>query len=123
MALKEALLNALFHGNLEISLEHMQEVQNKLIQEKDISLVEQRRCESPYRDRRIFVDVKISPEEARFVIRDDGSGFDVSAVPQPGDPTALEREEGRGLMLIRTFMDEVMHNEPGNEITMVKRKD
>ena len=123
LALKEALLNALFHGNLEISLEEMQEVQDKLIQEKDLSLVERRRAEPPYRDRRIFVDVKISPEEARFVIRDDGSGFDVSAVPQPGDPAALNREEGRGLMLIRTFMDEVTHNEPGNEITLVKRKD
>jgi CheY-like chemotaxis protein len=123
VALKEALLNALFHGNLEISLEQMHEVQDKLIQEKDLSLVEQRRSQPPYRDRRIFVEVKISPEKARFVIRDEGPGFDVSAAPQPGDPAVLEREEGRGLMLIRTFMDEVTHNELGNEITMVKRKD
>ena len=123
MALKEALLNALFHGNLEISLQQMQEVQDKLIQEKDLSLVEQRRAQSPYKERRIFVDVNISPDEARFVIRDEGPGFDVSAAPDPGDPAVLEREEGRGLMLIRTFMDEVTHNELGNEITMVKRKD
>jgi CheY-like chemotaxis protein/anti-sigma regulatory factor (Ser/Thr protein kinase) len=123
IALKEALLNALFHGNLELSLEQMQEVQNKLIQEKDQSLVEQRRSQPPYRDRRILVDVKLSPEEARFVIRDQGPGFDVSAAPDPRDPAVLEREEGRGLMLIRTFMDEVTHNDRGNEITMVKRKD
>jgi CheY-like chemotaxis protein len=123
VALKEALLNALFHGNLELSLEDMQEVQDKLIQEKDLSLVEQRRSQPPYRDRRIFVDVKISPEEARFVIRDGGPGFDVSAAPDPGDPAVLEREEGRGLMLIRTFMDEVTYNDLGNEVTLVKRKD
>ena len=123
MALKEALLNALFHGSLELGLEQMQEVQNKLIQEKDLSLVEQRRSQPPYRDRRIFVEVKISPDEARFVIRDEGPGFDVSAAPEPGDPAVLEREEGRGLMLIRTFMDEVAHNDLGNEITLVKRKD
>lgn len=123
MALKEALLNALFHGSLELGLEQMQEVQNKLIQEKDLSLVEQRRSQPPYRDRRIFVEVKISPDEARFVIRDEGPGFDVSAAPEPGDPAVLEREEGRGLMLIRTFMDEVAHNDLGNEVTLVKRKD
>jgi CheY-like chemotaxis protein len=123
VALKEALLNALFHGNLELSLEDMQKVQNTLIQEKDQSLVEQRRAQPPYRDRRIFVDVKLSPEEARFVIRDEGPGFDVAAAPDPRDPAVLEREEGRGLMLIRTFMDEVTHNQRGNEITMVKRKE
>ena len=67
--------------------------------------------------------MKLSPEEARFVIRDEGPGFDVSAAPDPRDPAVLEREEGRGLMLIRTFMDEVTHNDRGNEITMVKRKD
>lgn len=122
VALKEALLNALFHGSLELGLEQMQEVQDRLIQEKDASLVEQRRSEAPYRDRRIFVDVKISPDEARFVIRDEGPGFDVAGAPGPGDTAALEREEGRGLMLIRTFMDEVTHNDVGNEITMVKRK-
>ncbi len=123
VALKESLLNALFHGNLELSLQQMQEVQDRLIQEKDKSLVEQRRSEPPYCDRRIFVDVKISPEEARFVIRDGGPGFDVSAVPDPQDPAALEQEGGRGLMLIRSFMDEVTHNEQGNELTMVKRRD
>lgn len=122
VALKEALLNALFHGNLEISIEQMQEVQDTLIQEKDLSLVQRRCAEPPYRDRRIFVDVKLSADEARFVIRDEGPGFDVSAAPTPGDPAVLEREEGRGLMLIRTFMDEVTHNDRGNEITMVKRK-
>jgi CheY-like chemotaxis protein len=122
VALKEALLNALFHGSLELGLEQMQEVQDTLIQEKDLSLVERRRSQPPYRDRRISVDVNISPDEARFVIRDEGPGFDVSAVPHPGDPAALEREEGRGLMLMRTFMDEVTHNQRGNEVTMIKRK-
>lgn len=122
VALKEALLNALFHGNLELGLEQMQQVQDTLIEEKDVSLVERRRSEAPYRQRRIFVDMKISPEEARFVVRDQGPGFDVATAPGPADPAALEREEGRGLMLIRTFMDEVTYNETGNEVTMLKRK-
>jgi CheY-like chemotaxis protein/anti-sigma regulatory factor (Ser/Thr protein kinase) len=123
VALKQALLNALFHGSLELNLQQMQEVQDKLIEEKDLSLVEQRRLEAPYGDRRIFVDVSISPDEARLVIRDEGPGFDVSAVPDSREPGVLEQEQRRGLMLMRTFMDEVTFNDRGNQVTMVKRKD
>jgi anti-sigma regulatory factor (Ser/Thr protein kinase) len=59
--------------------------------------------------------------EVTFVIADEGPGFDPSRLPDPTDPAQLERVHGRGLLLIRTFMDEVSHNERGNEITMVKR--
>ncbi|HEX2661032.1 MAG TPA: ATP-binding protein, partial [Polyangia bacterium] len=38
-------------------------------------------------------------------------------------PQNLDRRTGRGLFLIRTFMDEVRHNAAGNEITMVKLRD
>ena len=123
VALKEALLNALFHGSLEISLEQMQKVQDKLLDDTDVSLVEQRRSQPPYRDRKVFVDVKLSAEEARFVVRDEGPGFDVASVPDPSDPVALEAERGRGLSLMRTFMDEVTYNDVGNEVTMIKRGD
>jgi CheY-like chemotaxis protein/anti-sigma regulatory factor (Ser/Thr protein kinase) len=123
VALKEALLNALFHGSLEITPEQMQQVQHELLSDEQLSLVEQRRNEPPHRDRKIYVDVRISNEEARFVIRDEGPGFDVSAVPDPEAPGALEAEKGRGLSLMRTFMDKVTFNELGNEVTMVKRRE
>jgi len=42
-------------------------------------------------------------------------------LPDPADPENLQRTHGRGLLLIRSFMDEVKHNAVGNEITMVKR--
>jgi len=123
VALKEALLNALFHGSLEIGKEQMEQVQHKLLDEKDTSLVEQHSAQAPYRDRRILIDVRICEDEARFVVRDDGPGFDVAAVPDPSAPGALEAEKGRGLSLMRTFMDEVTFNDAGNEVTMIKRRD
>ena len=64
-----------------------------------------------------------SHREAVYVIRDEGPGFDPTGLPDPTDPSNLERVSGRGLLLIRTFMDEVHHNKAGNEITMVKRCD
>ncbi|MBN2473974.1 MAG: response regulator [Pirellulales bacterium] len=123
VALKEALLNALFHGNLEIGMGSPGEAEDELLEESDQSLVEQRRSQPPYRDRRIHVDVKISPDEARFVIRDEGPGFDLSTVPDPGDAGALQPEQGRGLSLMRMFMDELTFNDAGNEVTMVKRRE
>ena len=65
----------------------------------------------------------MSREEATFVIRDEGDGFDASKVPDPGDPDVMEREGGRGLLLVQTFMDDVTFNQAGNQVTMVKRRE
>ncbi|HEY1379785.1 MAG TPA: ATP-binding protein [Gemmataceae bacterium] len=54
-------------------------------------------------------------------MRDEGPGFDPATLPDPLDPANLERASGRGLLLIRTFMTEVRHNDRGNEITLVLR--
>ena len=123
VALKEALLNALFHGNLEISHEDTAQVQDILIKENDVSPVERRRNEIPYCDRRIRVEILLSSQEARITIRDDGSGFDVSAIPDTTEAGTLESDEGRGLALMRSFTDELNFNDVGNEVTMVKRAD
>ena len=117
VALSEALLNAMYHGNLEVASE-LREQDEKSYRK----LLEERRGHAPYADRRIHVLASESPTEARYVIRDDGHGFDPSGLPDPTDPANLEKISGRGLLLIRTFMDEVRHNEMGNEIVMVKRK-
>ncbi len=121
VALKEALLNAMFHGNLEITPEQMQEVGHTLIQEGDLSLVERRAAEPPYCHRRVLVDVAISEQQVKFVVRDQGPGFDVSQIPDLSEPGGLEQVASRGLSLMRTFMDEVLFNQSGNEVTMVKR--
>jgi CheY-like chemotaxis protein len=123
VALKEALLNALFHGNLEITAEEMKAVEGKLLSPGEVSLVEQRRSQPPYCDRRILVEVKLSPEEARFVVRDQGKGFDVAAVPRLCECGVLEAEKGRGLWLMRSFMDEVGFDATGSQVTMTKRAD
>lgn len=123
VALKEALLNALFHGNLEIKPEDMKAVEGMLLGANDVSLMEQRREQSPYRERRIHVEIKLGRDEARFVIRDEGPGFDVNSVPKMCEYGALEGEKGRGLWLMRTFMDRLEFDRTGNTVTMIKRRD
>lgn len=117
VALHEALTNAIFHGNLEVS-SSLREQDEKLY----YGLAEERRKQSPWKDRRVHVTSRCSRYEAVFTIRDEGNGFDPSALPNPTDPSNLDRVSGRGLLLIRTFMDGVEHNETGSQITMTKRR-
>lgn len=114
-ALHEALMNAREHGNLEL---------DSIMREEDEPayrrLAEQRLNEAPYRDRKIYLRAQMNRERVRFEIRDEGPGFDVSELPDPTAPENLMKVSGRGLFLIRTFMDDVSFNEAGNVISMSK---
>jgi CheY-like chemotaxis protein/anti-sigma regulatory factor (Ser/Thr protein kinase) len=117
IALEEALVNALYHGNLE--------VHSGLIEDSHdayYALVDQRSQISPYKERQILVTLKVSPEEAVVTIRDQGPGFDPASLPDPTDPVNLDKISGRGLLLMRTFVDEVTFNDRGNEVTLRKRR-
>lgn len=116
VALEESLLNAIFHGNLEASSELRQEDENRYYQ-----LADERSGQPPYKDRQVHFTYKLTRSEATFSIRDEGHGFDLSTLPDPTNTAALGRVGGRGLLLIRTFMDQVTFNDKGNEITLVKR--
>ncbi len=117
VALREALVNAIFHGNLEVGSE-LREIDGG---KPYYDLAEQRRRELPYRTRRVRMSAREARSEVVYTIADEGAGFDASALPDPNDLGQLEQVHGRGLLLIRMFMDEVSHSDRGNEITMVKR--
>jgi CheY-like chemotaxis protein len=117
IALEEALLNGLYHGNLQIDSELREDGSQTYYQ-----LAQDRRRQLPYCDRRLHVRAELSRTEAAYVVRDEGPGFNPHALPDPRDAANLEKASGRGLFLIRTFMDEVRYNATGNEITLVKRR-
>jgi CheY-like chemotaxis protein/anti-sigma regulatory factor (Ser/Thr protein kinase) len=117
VALREAVLNAIEHGNLELDSELRQDDERVYRR-----LGEERRGQSPYRERRVRIDVGVTHAEAAFTIRDEGPGFDPTSLPDPTDPANLCRVGGRGILLIRTMMDEVRFNATGNEIALVKRR-
>jgi hypothetical protein len=119
IALEEALLNALYHGNLELGSDELHEASDEFLQYGHSKLIAERQQESPFKNRCIHLKVELAPGEARFVVRDDGPGFDYAVcTPLVIDDGELARPSGRGLMLMHTFMDEVWFNEIGNQVTM-----
>jgi serine/threonine-protein kinase RsbW len=91
MALREALANAVIHGNGDDS------------------------CKSVYVTCRCYMDGEVS-----IMVRDEGQGFDSNAVPDPTFPENLLFTHGRGIYLMKTLMDEVSFEEGGSVVRMRK---
>jgi serine/threonine-protein kinase RsbW len=90
LALEEALVNAIKHGN-----------------QMD-------------RSKTIRVAYRVLPERFDIHITDEGHGFDPGDVPDPTAVENLERPCGRGLMLMRHYMSDITFNERGNSVSMCK---
>jgi serine/threonine-protein kinase RsbW len=92
LALEEALNNAIRHGNLG-------------------------RPEG-----RIEVTWQVTDEAAEFTVSDPGEGFQLETVPDPRADENLEKPSGRGILLMRAFMDELVYTRRGNKLYMAKHK-
>jgi CheY-like chemotaxis protein len=126
IALREALHNALYHGNLQLTTDDLEAARDSLLLGGSGDVVASRAAQLPYSTRRIHVDIRIVPEEARFVVRDEGQGFDYASLltqMQPETVGALESQRGRGFVLMMALMDEISFNETGNEVTLIKYRD
>ncbi|MDA1014770.1 MAG: response regulator [Planctomycetota bacterium] len=115
IALDEALMNAYLHGNLEVRTEVA-----GVDREAFLEVAERRRFEPEFNERKLHVSMDLSRKAARFVIRDDGHGFDVASFENAADQFDMQQPTGRGIVLMRSMMDEVQYNDVGNEVTLVK---
>jgi CheY-like chemotaxis protein len=122
-AMKEALLNAIYRGNLELTFEQMQDTRESLITGKSEDLCRLRREEAPYCERKVRATVSIDLERMEIVVTDDGPGFDPATNRTDITPESLDPQAGRGLVLMRSFMDEVQFNGRGNTVTLVKYRE
>ncbi len=113
IALEEALNNAYYHGNLEVREAAGAD------RRKYAEVAAARRAEKPYSDRRIHLRIQIDRCRAEFRVRDDGHGFDWRPW-MSGDSVA--QQEGRGIALMRSVMDDVQFSDAGNEVLLRKNR-
>ena len=94
MAVREAAVNAVLHGN-------------KYSREKSVQ-----------------VSFEVNEQDLMVRIADEGSGFNADDLPDPLSPENILRGSGRGIFLIRAFMDEVHFRQlsPGTELTLIKHR-
>ena len=75
------------------------------------------------RKKNVYIDVSASDSTLTVVVRDEGVGFDPSAVPDPTHPDNLLKDSGRGLYLMKVYMDELHYNHtPTGTETILKLK-
>ena len=92
LALAEALVNAVTHGN-----------------RGDPS-------------KQVHVRYRVTPATASVTVRDEGEGFDPAHVADPRDPENRERPGGRGLLIMRHYLSEVRYNARGNAVTLRRHR-
>ena len=93
LALEEAFLNAVKHGN-------------KMEPDKEIK-----------------IDYLVSSDKVEVFMVDEGDGFDPNSVPDPRRGENLYKTKGRGLLLMRSYMDVIEFSERGNRVHMVRYKE
>ena len=115
LALEEGLLNALVHGSLELT-DHVR--QKGFASNADYFKT---RCQqSPYCERMIDAELDVDSHGVKFVVRDEGPGFDANELSSVDGYGPFESGFGRGLTLMRSFMHQVRFNGSGNELTLRK---
>jgi len=94
MVAREAAVNAVLHGNKKDPAKH------------------------------VTATFELSEKELKITIADEGAGLDPDKIPDPLAPENVMRTSGRGVFLMKHYMDEVHFRQltPGTEITLVKRR-
>lgn len=121
LSLIEIITNAIEHGNLEITSSEKAELKAKGESEYFAELA-RRAGETPYADRKVSISARISGDEAVFHVVDQGAGFDFNDLPDPRNPKNLFLPQGRGILLARSFMDQVDFLGNGNTVRLIKKK-
>ncbi|MEM8669975.1 MAG: response regulator [Planctomycetota bacterium] len=121
VAIEHALVNAMYRGNLELGPSVTPAHRALVYDGATTDLIDKRKSSDPYQTRRVSVDATASKHEIRVIVRDQGKGFDTSSVPGPEDPKVLDTESGQGLVLMASFTDELVYNDIGNEVTLIKK--
>ena len=90
IALREALANAIIHGNHENPRKH------------------------------VYVRCRCKPDEISIAVKDEGRGFDTNKMTNPTAPENIGSVHGRGIYLMKALMDEVRFEEGGVVVRMRK---
>jgi FixJ family two-component response regulator/anti-sigma regulatory factor (Ser/Thr protein kinase) len=118
LGVMEIITNAIEHGNLSLDGPTKRDIMAKgeVAYSQELA---RRSSMDPYRNRKVRVSVTINQEMAQITVEDEGDGFNFHDLPDPTDPENLFLSSGRGILLARSFIDEVHFLGKGNTCVLV----
>jgi PAS domain-containing protein len=119
VCVREIIINAIEHGNLEITFDEKSMAQRE---RRYFEFLQERKDVPQYKGRRVQVEYSITPQRALFRVTDEGKGFDHRTfLKRVANPSPEILEHGRGLFMTLAAFDRVVYNDKGNQVTLEKR--
>lgn len=114
VALMELLMNAVEHGNCEISFE---EKSHHMAGGGDpLELIRERNADPDIGRKKVYLTYRIRPDSSSFSVRDEGRGFDWRSFETQLGEDGLEEMHGRGILMASHYLSNLTFNEAGNEV-------
>lgn len=119
MSLREILINAIEHGNLNISFEEKTELQAN---GDYLQFLIDRQKQPEYTNKYVTIEFIVNPSLISFRVTDEGKGFDSKKMLQrkKDDKEIQTLSHGRGIFMVRDFFDVIEYNDIGNSVYLVK---
>ncbi|MBO7054701.1 MAG: ATP-binding protein [Bacteroidales bacterium] len=115
IGLEELIINAIEHGNLNISFE---EKSTAILNGTFDSLLAQRQADERYKNKSITVTFHQEPEYDEWFIKDEGIGFNPCDIPCLIRESELKNLHGRGIFISRFHFDEIQYSEGGTKVRL-----
>ncbi len=117
LALREIIVNAIEHGNLDIKFEDKSEA---MIEGTYLDLIEERQKQAIYRDRRVTIEYLVNSKKVVYVIVDEGNGFDFKDQLNVNSAKANDEmlAHGRGILMAKNVFDTVEFIGRGNQVRL-----
>ena len=117
LSLHEMIQNAIEHGNCGVGFEMKSKI---LTDSMDMyGAIDERASYPENINKRVTISYEINNDQAIFTIKDEGNGFDPSAIPSPRSEENIFAVHGRGILMTRNFVDEMEYNEKGNIVKLI----
>jgi anti-sigma regulatory factor (Ser/Thr protein kinase)/PAS domain-containing protein len=119
ISLREIIINAIEHGNLEITFE---DKSNAIMEDSYFETVRSRQMRPDYRGRKVYIDYSVNSDRVIYTVTDEGPGFDHEDffIKKTDSPEDMFLAHGRGLAMTKNTFDQVNFNKKGNRVELIK---
>ena len=119
MGLQEVLMNAIEHGNLNITFQEKTRAQEE---DRYIEFIRERQNDPQYKERKVSIDYMLTDKKVQYKISDEGDGFDYSHIMKMVNENHKNNDlfHGRGILMALSVFDTVKYNAKGNQVLLEK---